>query len=399
MALEHNVGAKNADNDVAAAGQARKAAFTNYFPTVSASGMGFNANRATGRMALAPGMDMSLLKDGVVAGVTAVQPVFAGGQVVNGNRLARVGDDVSRLRREQARNTVELTAEQYFWQVVTLEEQLRTVVTVDSMLQLLGRDVEASVKAGIATRNDLLQVELRRNEMAATRLTLENGIDLSRQLLAQYVGADTAAIDIVAGISTDSMPAAPTALFVAPADALPLMPEYRLLEKNVEAERLQQKLTLGKQLPTVGVGAGYTYHNLLDNDRSFGMVFASVSIPISGWWGGSHEVKKQKLRVANARNDFEDGRERLAIGLTKSWNDVTEAYEQVAIARRAIGQATENLRLYNDYYKAGTATMTDLLNAQSLYSRSRDRYVTALSAYRVKTRAYVLRTGRGAAGL
>lgn len=54
----------------------------------------------------------------------------------------------------------------------------------------------------------------------------------------------------------------------------------------MEAARLQQKLKVGQYLPTVGIGAGYMYHNLLDKDRPFGMVFATVAIPISDWWGG-----------------------------------------------------------------------------------------------------------------
>lgn len=394
MALEHNASIKNAKNDVDAAEQTRRAAFTNYFPTVSATGMGFNADKGTARMVLGEGMALSMLKNGVIGSVTAVQPVFAGGQIVNGNKLAQVGVDVSQIQAEQAENNVELTAEQYFWQVVTLEEKLRTVEAVDSMLQRLCGDVEAAVTAGVSTRNDLLQVQLKRNETASTRLTLQNGISVSRLLLAQYIGVDNTDFDLASGVSTDVMPQAPQGLFVSPDEALLGTPEYRLLQKNVEATKLQKKLTLGKQLPTVGIGAGYTYHNLMDNDRSFGMVFASVSIPISGWWGGSHELKKQKLKVWNAENDLTDNSELLVIRMQKAWNDVTDAYKQVALARQAIEQSTENLRLYNDYYKAGTTTMTDLLNAQTLYQQSRDKYAETCADYRIRTVEYLQATGR-----
>lgn len=394
MALRHNNAVTNARNEVEAAEETERSAFTSYFPTVSASGMGFTADKGTAKMVISPDMQMSLLKNGVLASVTAVQPVYAGGQIVNGNKLAKVGTDVSRLQKEQTENTVRLTAEQYFWQVVTLEEKLRTVMTVDTMLQRLCKDVEAAVEAGVSTRNDLLQVQLKQGEIASSRLTLENGIQVSRLLLAQYIGAEDPSFTLVSEMSMGQMPPSPQSIYVVPADALPLTPEYRLMEKNVEAAKLQKKLTRGKNLPSLGIGAGYTYHNLMDNDRSFAMVFASVSIPITSWWGGSHEIKKESIRVWNAENDLQDNSELLMIQMQKAWNDVNEAYEQVAIARQSIEQSAENLRLYNDYYKAGTTTMTDLLNAQTLYQQSRDKFAETYGNYRVKGVEYLVSTGR-----
>jgi len=89
MAVANNVKTRNAKNDVLSAEQQRKQAFTNYFPTVSATGMGFNANKGMAAMTLSPGMELSLMKDGITGGVTAMQPVFAGGRIVNGGLRIR----------------------------------------------------------------------------------------------------------------------------------------------------------------------------------------------------------------------------------------------------------------------------------------------------------------------
>ena len=120
MALRNNVKVRNAINDVEAARYGRKEAFTNYFPDISATGMGYNANKGLLQLDLGQGMNMSLLKNGVLGGITLTQPIFTGGQIVNGNRLAAVGVEVSRIQKEQSENEVRLTVEQYYWQVVTL---------------------------------------------------------------------------------------------------------------------------------------------------------------------------------------------------------------------------------------------------------------------------------------
>lgn len=78
MALKNNVKMRNASNEVEAAVQGQKEAFTNYFPNVSASGMAYNANKGLLQMEMGPGMSMSLLKNGIMGGITVTQPVFAG---------------------------------------------------------------------------------------------------------------------------------------------------------------------------------------------------------------------------------------------------------------------------------------------------------------------------------
>jgi len=161
MALVNNVSVRNAANSVKAAREERKSAFTHYFPVISASGMGFNANKGLLQLEMEPGATMNLLKNGVMGGVTAVQPIFMGGQIVNGNRLAGVGVQVSELKQELSTKEVTLTAEQYYWQVVTLQEKLKTLTALESQLSTIHKDVQAAVNAGVTTRNDLLQVNLR----------------------------------------------------------------------------------------------------------------------------------------------------------------------------------------------------------------------------------------------
>lgn len=393
QALSNNVRMRNAENEIRMAEHDRKNAFTRYFPSVSASGGGFIANKGLMELNMGPDMSMSMMKDGVVGGVSATLPLFAGGQIVNGNKLAKVSEEVSRTRYRLSENEVRLTTENYYWQVVTLKEKLRTLEVVEARLDTLTRDVEAAVQAGVTTRNDLLQVQLRQNEIKSNRLNVENALALSRELLAQYMGMGLDSVDVAYAME-GRLPEEPAGLFLPPESALPRTGEYDLLRQNLEATRLQKKIAVGKNLPTVAIGGGYYYDDLLDVGMDFWVGFATVSIPLSGWWGGSHDIKKQKLQVKNAENQLNDQSEMLMIRMRQSWNDLNDAYKQVGIALTSIDQATENLRMQSDYYAAGTCTMSDLLDAQTLFQQSRDKYVEAYAQYEVKKREYLQATGR-----
>ena len=371
-ALHNNARIQNAKNDLGMAEQQRQAAFTKYFPTVSATGMGFMADKDLLRMDVAPGMSMKLLKNGLMGGVNASLPLFAGGQIVQGNQLAKVNVEKYRLLGRQAENEVRLTAEQYFWQVAMLKEKLRTLGVVESQLAEIHKDVDAAVSAGITNRNDLLQVQLRQNDTRSTRINVENALALSRRLLAQYIGTPGDSVDVAFQV-TDSLPPSPEWIYRSPEASLILTPEYNLLQAQLKASKIEHKISIGKNLPTVAIGGGFMHDNLSDRSKPFWMGFATVSIPLSGWWEGSHDMKRARLAVRNNENSLRDGSELLIINMQNTWNAMNDAYKQVEIAVESIGQASENLRLQTDYYQAGTCTMSDLLEAQALYQQSRDK--------------------------
>lgn len=409
-AQSNNISIRQSRLNIEQAREQKKETFTKYFPTVSGTGLWFNANKGMAQMdidlsknispelqmalaqslpiealaALANPTSISMMKNGTIASITAVQPVFAGGQIINGNKLAAIGEEASSLQLDMAKNEVIKTAEQYFWQIVTLQEKMKTINRVDSLLASIHRDVDIAVKAGVALRNDLLQVQLRQNEVESQKLKLNNGITLVKMLLAQYCGIRDTAFSLAYNTDIPS----PIALKQDHQQALPHTTEYQLLTKQVEVAQLQHKMEIGKNLPTVGIGLGYNYHTLMDKDHNFGMVFATVNVPISDWWGGSHAIKRKKIEQQKAIEQLNDNAELLTIRMQMAWNDVEEAYQQLGITQRSIEQAEENLRINRNTYQAGTSTMSNLLEAQLLYQQALDGRTEQFADYQNKLLEY-----------
>lgn len=396
-AVSNNLKLRNANGQVAMSEEQRKEALTKYFPTITASGAAFTANKSLIQVNLM-GMDMAFVKKGVVAGVQAMQPVFKGGLIINNNRLAKVGEEASRLQRDLTENEIRLGVEQYYWQIVMLEEKLVTLNLLDKQLESVRNDAQVAVDAGIRNRNDLLQVQLRQNEVRTSIIQAQNAISTGKDLLAQLMGHANEEFDVSSqfGLGEDEapMPESPESLYQSPETSLAQTYEYQLLDKNIEANKLQHKLSVGNNLPTVAVGGAYQYDNILDKSQNHLIGMVSVIVPLTNWWGGSHEMKRMKIQTANSLNEKQEQSEMLVIRMRKAWNDMTDAYEQVAIAKESIAQSEENLRLNTDYYQAGTATISDLLDAQTLYQKSKDKYVESYTLYEIKKREYLLVTGR-----
>lgn len=407
MALENNARMRTAEYTMKASRETSREAFTKYFPSVSLSGAAFTANHGMLQHSFNLPLSMidpelqnmdvnlSLIKKGSVAGVNLLQPVFLGGRIVNGNRLAHVGEEVSRLQQRQTTDEVRRDVEQYYWQLVSLHSKHQTLEKAIAMLDTLTTQVQSYVDAGITTTNDLLEVKLKRNEMLVARSELDNGITVVRMLLSQYVGKGTSgSVDVASDMQVGVMPVFPNDIYRNPEECLDQTIGHGLLTQNVKAKELEQKIAVGNNLPMVAAGASYNYEHILDQGHTFANVYVTVSIPLTDWWGGSHNMKKKKLETQIARTQLEDDSQMLIIAMTNAWNDLTTSYTQMEIAQESITQSAENLRLNQNFYNAGTTTITDLLNAQTLHQQSQDKFVDAYGQFQIKKLAYLQATGR-----
>ncbi len=416
LAVENNYNLRSARNAIQQSKEQKSEAFTKYFPTVSAVGAGITMNKylLEADLSLPDGLasqlppavsaawptNIAFMKNGVFGSVSAIQPVFMGGQIINGNKLAKAGVEASEIQLEASEDQVELSTEQYYWQVVSLKEKLLTLNAIHQMLVELEKDVNNRVRVGAVNRNDLLQVQLRKGEVESSQLEVEQSLSTLSQLLAQHVGIANESIDVVLPADLVDMgksgePAIPANLRQDHQSALNATPQYRLLEKNVEVHRLQHRLKVGSNMPKVGVGADYSWNNLMnDGGRGTGTLFAFVQIPISGWWGGSHAIKKQKLALDDAREQLTDNGQKLVIHMNSSWAAVETSHKKLLIAHNAIIQAEENLRLNKDYYRVGSTKMSDLLLAEQQYQAACDRYTDAYSDMQTKILEYRQATGQ-----
>lgn len=394
LALQNNAAMLTSARNVEAASETRKEAFTKYFPEIAASASAFHANHDMLQYDVLDLFTLGLIKKGKAAGIWAVQPIFMGGQIVNGNKLSVVGEEVAKIRREQTADNVLLETEGLYWKLTSLKALRKSVESAVVMLDSLASDVEAAVEAGIVVQNDLLKVELKRNEYRNSLIDLDNGINLMKMLLAQQMGLGATSSIETAEAIPDTLPQFPFSIYVDSHSAVFQTTDHQLLEKNVEAKKLERKMKIGEYLPKIGVGAGWVYHDVLEQNHNFGAIMVTVAVPISGWWGGSHSIKKKTLELENARTERDNLTQKLEIEVSDKWDNLTGAYRKMELAHQDIAQSTENLRITRAYYDAGMNTITDLLDAQALFIEAQGNYISNYGMFKMCISQYLNSTGR-----
>ncbi|WP_320053328.1 efflux RND transporter permease subunit [uncultured Acetobacteroides sp.] len=388
IAINNSKTLKQSQQEVLESIEQSKSAFTSYFPVVNATLVAMRAPdyliktpatnlpvydgnpanlAAPTQFTYVPGFNV--LDKANVAIVRATQPIYAGGRIVNGNKLASLGKEVSLKQKEMSTTEVLVKTEELFWTIIALQEKMKTVEKYQGFLDTLSRDVANMCKAGLTQRNDLLKVQIKQNELQMNRLKLQNAINLSKMALNQQIGLPNET-PIALDCALNQKPTMPQLANKQQATANRV--EYQLVGKMVEAEKLQKKMIMGDYLPQLALSAEWDYFDINNSSTKQTFAMVSLSIPISDWWGGSKKIKQQQFKIQRSQLKLEETAEKLELQMSQSQNEVTESVSQIQLSEKMVQQSTENFKISNDNYKSGVIGISDLLEAQALLQQTQN---------------------------
>lgn len=400
MALQNNEDLKKADNSLRKAQLEKKIASLNFFPKIDGSaGAAYMVEEADV-------MGNSLIMKGTyMAGLSLAQPLYTGGKILSGRNIADVGLECAKESVRKTRMDVIYDADNAYWTYLSVLDKVKMLERYEVQMDTLKSQIQASVNANMATDNDLLRVEAKTSDIKYQLQKARNGAEICRMVLCNVTGLDFDT-DIVL---KDTM-------FVVDRPQMnsygtSLRPELKLLENQVKIGREQVKIARADILPTLAVSLGYTYYGNLkmeglvdagngnyipftqNFDDGFTVAMATLSVPLCSWGAGLKKIKKARLDVENAVLDLEKNRKLMDIEVASSENNFREGYMLVETARIGLEQAKENLRVMKNKYDASLLSLTDLLEAQSLWQQAESNYIEAKAQYKIYETEYLRATG------
>jgi outer membrane protein TolC len=408
MALENNIELKNSQLEIDKARATKNEARAEYFPTVTAQALAFDAlnpmltfgiediDNAQLRQLLYTlyaeyganmGLDKeySFVQNGVMLNAMATEPIYAGGRIRNGNKLAKLGIDAAETQAKVKEDEVCLQTETLYWQIVALQEKLATLDQLDRLLDTLDKDLTGAIEAGLAMPTDQFKLKVKQNESQLNRKKVTDGIILLKMALAQTIGTDWQTMTLVdtLGLETE-----PTAYYQQPDEVVSLRNESHLLDLSLQAEKLKKKMTLGETLPSLLVGGSTSYHTILENSKPNAMVFVVLQVPLTDWHKTSFKLKKHDLDAEMAENTRRDLTEKMEMQTNQAWFNLEQSRLRITMAQTALNDAEANLKITEDYYEAGLVALSDVLEAQTLLKKSRDELTDSRVEYRINLVTY-----------
>ena len=317
--------------------------------------------------------------------VTLTQPIFMGGKILAMNKLTEYAEEAQKALRDNTAQDVVYAVDAAYWQVVSLRAKQKLAVSYVALLDTLRHDVGCMLEQGVATKADLLSVEVKLNEANVDLTRVNNGVVLSRMALAQLCGLPVNTpiepADSEPGLSADNL--APVATDYNMADVYARRNDLRALGYAVKAGDQQSKVALSSMLPNLALIGAYEFSNpnmFNGFKKRFAGQFsvgAMLTIPIWHWGGNYNKYRAAKSQALVRRLQLEDAREMVDLQVKQSAFRAREALKTRIMTESNIAKADENLRQARLAFREGMMTPEQVMEAQTAWLKAGSENVDA----------------------
>ena len=409
LAIQNNKELQISGEKIKMADNEKKAAFTKYFPQLSANGaymwnqkdinlldmgaLSSSLSSSLGGLAQLPMIQhlMSGVNDMQhldvqniwVGNVSLVQPVFMGGKIVNYNQITKFAKQLAEsMNNLQLQDLIYKTDETY-WQVISLVNKKKLADAYVDLLRKMDSDVTAMIYEGVATEADGLSVKVKLNEAEMAQTKVENGLALTRMLLAQICGLSLEEDLSLADEKLDNFPVETTQASADLNEAFMNRNELRSLDLATKIYKRKERIALAEMLPNVALAANYfvTNPNVFNGFKNdFAGMFnvgVMVKVPLSGWWEGTYRRNSAKAETRIKTLEWQDAREKIELQVNQSVYKVNEAGKKLIASSRNMENAEENLRRANFGFEEGVIPALNLMEAQTAWVSVRSSLIDA----------------------
>lgn len=394
MASENSELIKIAAENMVKANGEKRAARSARFPNVSASAIGVYREvelkeelylpvLGTETYAYLP-LDITI-HGGVVASVMAEQPIYAGGKITAGNRMATIGQQMAQTNKDLKQDEIIYETDKAYYLYLQVKAKVDLAKEYEKLLKELVTVVDNSYQTGMVNRNELLKVHVKHNEATLQLQQAETGLKLAQMSLNRLIGVDLYTQleinDSIANCFFDVNKLNNT--------GVDNRKEMQLMENQLKMAEQNTKSVRGNYLPTVGVSAGYNHvvamMKDMDNfDNGRFIALASIKIPIT-----TFGERKGKMSVAKAdykmrQLELQQAREYLLLETEQARLNYADAFTRVELSLEALEQADESMRISDDNYNLGMETIVNLLEAKTEWQKAYSNKIDAVTDFKVK---------------
>lgn len=325
--------------------------------------------------------------------LVAEQTIYDFGATGARYQRAKLGTEVAKWETGASRDEIFLQVAQLYFQVLKSEKLVTVAEQEVAQLQEHLKIAQDLYQFGLVNYNDVLQAQVALADARQRLISARNQVVQSRSTLNKFLGLPIAAPTKLKDETSLALPQ--WDLATATTEALDNRSDLKAMERRVRQGEKAITEARAHYLPRFFVQAGQTYQQ---NDRSVHdtQYFAILGLQWNLFAGLETRaaVAQARERLAQLQIQHRDLAEQAKLEVQNAYLSLKESAERIAVTRDAIAQGEENLRLNEERYKEQVGTATDVIDAQTLLTKARVNYYTALYDHQINKARLLRAVGR-----
>jgi len=383
--LAYSPGVAGAQGAVRDAAAARRVAIGAYLPSLSLiSSAGWSDQTTLGAAGVTPGLNSAGAMNTYGAGVVGALDVFTGGRRGAQRGYAEAITQAADAGLVQQRYATILVARQGYFDVLRAHELVRVAQEFVAQAELGLGYARDRLAAGTATRADVLLAELALSTARRQQLAARDTLSVAGAALGRLVGANEP-VDAEPPSTLEPAPLAlgdSAVLALAPTAAPAVAYTQALASAGAAGVRASKSL----YLPTISLGVGYNWANASSVPgalRSGWVVAFTTSFPLFNGFVREASVTQAEVAADVATATSADTKRLARAEAQRLLGRLHVAEQDITLTREAVRLAGEDLRVIQARYRAGIATILDVLTSQTALIQAELELVSARFTYQV----------------
>ena len=316
------------------------------------------------------------------------QPLFTGFKLQSNARAAELLAEAARTDRLADAAEVTLAARTAYWVLYQTRETRKFLEENVVRLESYTKDVQKLLESGMATRNDLLRVEV---QLANARLSLidaANDAEVAQMSLNVAMGAGINRTWVLEASPAAEIPV--TGYHALNADSLSVnafaaRSDIKAIEYRLDAARSSARAAEGNWWPQLFLSGSYYYNRpnsrimpTLDQFKDTWDVGVTLQFDVWNWGATARQVDQARATVQQQEAVLVQVRENVAFEVRRQLLARDRAAAKADVGRLAVQQAEENVRTLQEKFRSGLATSTELLDADVALLQAKTSHTAAL---------------------
>ncbi|HOD39515.1 MAG TPA: TolC family protein [Candidatus Wallbacteria bacterium] len=309
------------------------------------------------------------------------QVLYDGGKLKNAVGAAEKTFEVNELNHRKLCMDIFLKlCENYYSLITSIRLEKVALQTYEGAL-LHQALAEANFNVGISPKTDFIRAQTNTFEKKYSLIAAQNSLKKSRLALNYTMGRPGYDVLVVDSLKCDTLG---VDLESSIALAVESRTEVAASKKNIEVLKMQIDQIKAEKVPQISLGAsaGADFDNSANKSKkSSYSVFTSFSMPITNGYLTENKIGELEEKIKAEERKLEQLILTIKYDVTQAYLNLLETYEQIEVASKNVEFADLTLKLTDEQYKVGLATMIDLIDAELAYNRAMTNHIQSQGSF------------------
>ena len=327
--------------------------------------------------------------------LTVDQILYDAGQTRNAVRSAELSRQMTGEEQRRTEMQVIAGAVRTYYGAVLAAESLKTAEQALKSAEADLTRAESVLTAGMSTDVDVLSIRVHLAAVTEQRIQRAADLEVAKSALNDALGLplDSGHL-LTTSLSPIELP--DLALASLEKDASTTRPEARQIRLAADLAKTQANSARSALLPQVSFHAAFEADRQQFVDKGGANWLASVGLHWNLFNGlaDKSRIEESSHWLERAHADEQRMDSAVQLEVRRAWADLRAARERIDVAKAAVAEAEESLRITQNRYESGLSNVTDLLRNETALLESRTRYLAAVHDERIAATMLELAAGR-----